>query len=93
MSRLQIAASKLASKRSDESVAMILSDILVMSMTVIYNCYCQLRKGLLIDSGRQAQIDMLRGRARSLLVMVGLMQGVVRSEASAEMARMEVTMV
>lgn len=91
---VRAAAEKLTNTSADDHLPIIRSDLLLMTMNILYQCYRGLRRStVIIDAGRQAQIDGLRVRARALLMLVGLLQGRVRVEASAEMARLEVLMV
>ena len=79
-------------KALDDTITCNLSDILLATMTSIYQIFQESRQFVNQDPGRQQEIQLLRRKSRNLMILVGMLQYRVSQEVCAKMTRMDIFM-
>ncbi len=79
-------------KALDDAITCNLSEILLQSMTSIYQIFLAARDFAANDPGRQSQIQLLRRKSRALIIFTGMMQYRVSQEVCAKLTRMDIFM-
>jgi hypothetical protein len=79
-------------KTLDDSITCNLSEILLLSMTSIYQVFLENKQFAAQDIGRQHEISKLRRKSRNLMVLVGMLQYRVSQDVCAKMTRMDIFM-
>ena len=79
-------------KSLDDTITSNLSEILLLSMTSIYQIFLENKQLASSDMGRQLEITKLRRKSRNLMVLVGMLQYRVSQEVCAKMTRMDIFM-
>lgn len=77
-------------KSLDDSITSNLSEILLLTMTSIYQIFLQIKQFVGQDVGRQQEIAKLRRKSRNLMILVGMLQYRVSQEVCAKMTRMDI---
>lgn len=79
-------------KTLDDTITCNLSEILLLTMTSIYQLFQETKQFASHDLGRQQEISKLRRKSRNLMVLVGMLQYHVSQEVCAKMTRMDIFM-
>lgn len=79
-------------KSLDDTITCNLSDILLATMTSIYQIFQEGKQFVNQDIGRQQEIHKLRRKSRNLMILVGMLQYRVSQEVCAKMTRMDIFM-
>lgn len=79
-------------KSLDDTITCNLSDILLATMTSIYQIFQESKQFVNQDLGRQQEVHKLRRKSRNLMILVGMLQYRVSQEVCAKMTRMDVFM-
>lgn len=79
-------------KTLDDTITCNLSEILLLTMTSIYQLFQETKQFASHDIGRQQEISKLRRKSRNLMVLVGMLQYRVSQEVCAKMTRMDIFM-
>lgn len=79
-------------KSLDDSISVNLSELLLSTMTCIYQSFLNARNSANADAGRQQFISLLRRQSRSVMVFVGMMQYRISPEICSKLTHMDVFM-
>jgi len=79
-------------KSLDDSIAVNLSELLLLAMTCIYQSFLNALNSASTDLGRQQLVSQLRRQSRSLMVFVGMIQYRISPEICSKLTRMDVFM-
>ena len=79
-------------KSLDDTVTSNLSELLLLTMTSVYQIFLENKQFVSQDVGRQQEITKLRRKSRNLMVLVGMLQYRVSQEVCAKMTRMDIFM-
>ena len=79
-------------KSLDDSITQNISELLLLTMTSVYQIFLEAREHVNQDAGRQQQVQLLRRKSRALMIFVGMMQYHVAQEVCAKMTRMDIFM-
>lgn len=79
-------------KTLDDTITCNLSEILLQTMTAIYQIFVEIKPIAGQDVGRQREIDNLRRKSRNLMVLVGMLQYRVSQDVCSQMTRMDIFM-
>jgi nuclear pore complex protein Nup93 len=79
-------------KSLDESIAKNFSEILVATMTILYEMYSALKESQYMDASRKARLNDLKARSRSLMTFAGLVSFRMSQDTYARLNRMDVFM-
>lgn len=79
-------------KTLDDTITCNLSEILLLTMTSIYQIFQETKQFAAQDLGRQQEITKLRRKSRYLMILVGMLQYRISQEVCAKMTRMDIFM-
>ncbi|KAL1923580.1 uncharacterized protein VTP21DRAFT_8560 [Calcarisporiella thermophila] len=76
----------------DETIARNFSQLLLMTMTILYKLYTALKESPYGDSERQLKMNLLRRKARALMIFAGMIQFRMPADMYARLNRLDVFM-
>ncbi|KAJ1981318.1 nuclear pore complex subunit [Dimargaris verticillata] len=76
----------------DEAVARNFPDILLATMDVLYRLYSQTKQSQFLDATKHAQLQQLQRKARSVMVLAGMVQFRMPADTYSRLNRLEVFM-
>lgn len=79
-------------KSLDDTITCNLSEILLLTMTSIYQIFLEIKNFAGHDIGRQMEIQKLRRKSRNLMVLVGMLQYRVSQDICSKLTRMDIFM-
>jgi nuclear pore complex protein Nup93 len=79
-------------KSLDDSISVNLAEILLLTMTCIYQLFLEAREQAGTDLGRQQMVTKCRRQSRTLMVFVGMMQYRIAPDICSKLTRMDVVM-
>ncbi|TIC03273.1 NIC-domain-containing protein [Wallemia mellicola] len=80
-------------KDLDESISRNLSDVLLITMNILFKIHANLKESPFGDSSRQNKMSQLRAKARTLMMFVGLLRFRISSDVLQQLSRLDVMMV
>jgi hypothetical protein len=79
-------------KDMSDTVALILPDLLLITMTVVVRRAMELRSFIGVDAGRVQQFELLRRMGRNLMTFVGMLGLRIPQETCAQLTKMEISL-
>lgn len=68
----------------------VVPEVLLMLMQALYQAFVAVREFVFIDSGRQAQVELLKKKARAVMLVVGMLRGRIPQEISSQLTRIDI---
>ncbi|TIA94364.1 hypothetical protein E3P81_00121 [Wallemia ichthyophaga] len=80
-------------KEINESISRNFSDILLVTMNILFKIHANLKESPFGDTSRQNKMGQLRAKARTLMMFVGLLRFRISSDVLQQLSRLDVMMV